>query len=103
MTRRQERAVPLAPPLPARGERWRKWLCLAPQDANSNAIALPHAGRGGASGIAAFRLRAETLRLARREWRLLAGRDAFAGHGQAHGNRDVCAGHRREVDALLLA
>src|SRR5262245_20758452 len=36
--------------LPARGERWRKRLCLAPQDTNSNAIALPHAGRGGASG-----------------------------------------------------
>src|SRR5215813_3876858 len=35
-------------PLPARGERWRKRLCLAPQDINSNAIALPHAGRGGA-------------------------------------------------------
>src|SRR5262245_62361283 len=27
-------------PLPARGERWRKWLCLAPPDTNSNAIAL---------------------------------------------------------------
>src|SRR5262247_2446564 len=27
-------------PLPARGERWRMWLCLAPQDTNSNAIAL---------------------------------------------------------------
>src|SRR5262245_66004994 len=26
--------------LPARGERWRKWLCLAPQDTNSYAIAL---------------------------------------------------------------
>src|SRR5262247_2145841 len=30
--------------LPARGERWRKWLCLAPQDTNAYAIALPHAG-----------------------------------------------------------
>src|SRR5215510_3885160 len=39
-------------PLPASGERSRKWLCLAPQDTNSNAIALPHAGRGGASGAA---------------------------------------------------
>src|SRR5262245_992433 len=38
--------------LPASGERWRKWLCLAPQDTNSNAITLPHAGRGGASGAA---------------------------------------------------
>src|SRR5262245_8593949 len=27
-------------PLPARGERWRKWLCLAPQDTNSYAIVL---------------------------------------------------------------
>src|SRR5215475_13495747 len=39
-------------PLPARGERWRKWLCLAPQDTNSNSIALPQAGRGAASGTA---------------------------------------------------
>src|SRR5215475_1969420 len=40
-----------SPDSPAtRGERWRKRLCLAPQDTNSNAIALPHAGRGGASG-----------------------------------------------------
>src|SRR5262245_43862563 len=30
--------------LPARGERWRKWLCLAPQDTNAYAIATPHAG-----------------------------------------------------------
>src|SRR5262245_42656609 len=28
----------------ARGERWRKWLCLALQDTNSNAIVLPHGG-----------------------------------------------------------
>src|SRR5262245_13229883 len=27
-------------PLPARGERWRKWLCFAPPDTNSNAICL---------------------------------------------------------------
>src|SRR5262245_9627977 len=27
-------------PLPARGEGWRKWLCLAPQDTNSYAIVL---------------------------------------------------------------
>src|SRR5262247_2024462 len=33
-------------PLPARGERWRKWLCLAPQDTNSNAIALLQRGSG---------------------------------------------------------
>src|SRR5262247_1726383 len=33
-------------PLPARGERWRKWLCLAPQDTNSNAIALLQRGIG---------------------------------------------------------
>src|SRR5215475_5211420 len=35
-------------PLPARGERWRKWLCLAPQDPNSNATAPPLQGEGGA-------------------------------------------------------
>src|SRR5262245_33286255 len=33
-------------PLPARGERWSKWLCLAPQDTNSNAIALLSGGGG---------------------------------------------------------
>src|SRR5262245_42922936 len=32
-------------PLPAPGERWRKWVFLALQDTNSNAIALPCRGR----------------------------------------------------------
>src|SRR5262245_32622916 len=48
-------------PLPARGERWRKWLCLAPQDPNSNAIALPLKGEGGArpapGGVTSHRAR----------------------------------------------
>ena len=37
------------------------------------------------------------------EWKLLAGRHAFLGHGEQHCDGDVGPGDRGEVDHLLLA
>jgi hypothetical protein len=47
--------------------------------------------------------RPAALRFARPERRLLAGRQAFLGHGEQHRDHDVGAGHRGEIDHLLLA
>src|SRR5262250_2250676 len=43
------------------------------------------------------------LWVSRPERRLLAGRHAFLRHGEQHGDGHIGAGHRRQVDHLLLA